>query len=409
MRVAYLVNQYPKTSHSFIRREILGVEARGVEVERYSVRTVDEPLVDAADVAERDWTCVLLQPGWRGLLALATGLARAAVTRPHRLVLAAAAAWRLSRDSNRGLPHHLAYLAEACLLERSTRARGVEHVHAHFGTNATAVALLTRRLGGPPFSFTVHSPLSSEVPELCALRAKIAAASFVCAVSQHGRSQLLRWCAPEQWSKIHLVRCGTDDVFRALRSEPVSPEPRLVCVARMSPEKGHSLLLRAFAEVLDRGRAGELVLVGDGPLRPGLEQECARLGISNRVHFRGWRSGDDVRDELRAARALVLPSFVEGLPVVAMEAFALERPVIATWVGGVPELVRPGVNGWLVSPASVGELADAVEEALLAEPEHLHALGRSGAEAVRERHDSGVEAEKLHHLFQTPMTLSEVA
>ena len=409
MRVAYLVNQYPKTSHSFIRREIRGVEEHGVEVQRYSVRAVAEPLVDSADIEERTRTRILLQGGARGIFDLFRALITALFTRPAKLARAASAAVRLARGSQKSLLHHLAYLAEACILQRWTRADAVDHVHAHFGTNAAAVALLCHALGGPTFSFTVHSPLSSEVPELCALREKIERASFVCAVSQHGKSQILRWTRPEEWSKVHLVRCGTDDVFRALRSIEVPETPRLLCVARMSGEKGHTVLLRAAAALATHGHSFELHLVGDGPLRPRLEAECDRLGLREIVRFRGWMSGDQVRSEIQSARALVLPSFVEGLPVVAMESFALERPVIATWVGGVPELVVPGINGWLVSPGDVDALAEACEEALTRAPRELWEMGRRGAESVALRHDSEREASKLMNLFQRPQGKSEAA
>src|SRR5208283_1487037 len=95
----------------------------------------------------------------------------------------------------------------------------------------------------------------------------------------------------------------------------------------------------------------DLVLAGDGPLRAEIESAIERHELANTVRITGWISSVGVRDELLAARALVLPSFAEGLPVVIMEAMALRRPVLSTYVGGIPELVRAGIDGWLV-PAS---------------------------------------------------------
>src|SRR5262249_42051243 len=155
MKVAYLVNQYPHVSHSFIRREVVALEALGVPVERFSVRPSPADLVDPADRAERDRTYVLLAAGPAGLLAAALGTA---ASRPVRWARALALAVRLGRRSQRGVVRHLAYLAEACLLMRRLRDCGAGHLHAHFGTNPAAVALLTRVLGGPPYSFTVHGP-----------------------------------------------------------------------------------------------------------------------------------------------------------------------------------------------------------------------------------------------------------
>lgn len=398
MRVAYLVNQYPKTSHSFIRREIRGVESSGVDVERFSIRKVDEPLVDPADVEEEGKTRVLLD---RGARTVVLELVLALFRHPFALIAAFRAALGLAQNSQRGIAYHIAYIAEACRLRRWCKQSKVDHVHAHFGTNATAVATLCRALGGPPFSFTVHSPGSSEVPELCALAKKMRHAQFVCAVSQHGKSQLLRHSSPSSWSNIHLVHCGTDESF--LENEIVTPPTarQLVCVARMSAEKGHIVLFHALGKLAEEGVRFDLSLVGDGPLRSSLEELARDLNIEQHVHFLGWKSGDEVRAAILAARALVLPSFVEGLPVVVMEAFALHRPVIATWVGGVPELVLPSQNGWLVPAGSVDDLAEACRAALDATTDELAELGKHGAERVATQHDAQSESKRLAQLFQS--------
>jgi len=105
-----------------------------------------------------------------------------------------------------------------------------------------------------------------------------------------------------------------------------------------------------------------------------------------------------VLEELSAARALVLPSFAEGLPVVIMEAMALGRPIISTYVAGIPELVRPGDNGWQVPAGAVAPLVDAMANALLVHPEELAAMGARGQAAVRAQHDANTSAERLKEL-----------
>ncbi|HEV3027564.1 MAG TPA: colanic acid biosynthesis glycosyltransferase WcaL, partial [Planctomycetota bacterium] len=155
LRVGYLINRYPAVSHAFIRREIAGVEARGIKVFRYSIRaTSDSEVVDPADRLERGRTQVLLQGGIGPLLG---ALLFAAITHPIRFLKAAGTAWTLGCRSGRRI-HYLAYLAEACRLRRWLWRESVSHLHAHFGTNPAAVALLCRILGGPPYSFTVHGP-----------------------------------------------------------------------------------------------------------------------------------------------------------------------------------------------------------------------------------------------------------
>jgi glycosyltransferase involved in cell wall biosynthesis len=139
----------------------------------------------------------------------------------------------------------------------------------------------------------------------------------------------------------------------------------------------------------------EIVLVGDGGLRREIERRIGERGLEKKVLLRGWADGAGVRREVSEARALVLPSFAEGLPVVIMEALARGRPVISTYVAGIPELVRPGVNGWLVPAGSVESLTVSLREALDASRETLDALGRAGREAVAEGHDSRKEAARL--------------
>lgn len=394
--VAYLVNQYPKTSHSFIRREILALEERGLRVERFSIRATQEPLVDERDRQEAERTRVLLEAGAASLVLQS---ARVALTRPLRWLRALGLAVQMGRRSERGLARHLAYLAEACALLRWLEQLGVSHLHAHFVTNPAAVALLTRTLGGPPFSFRAHGANSFYDPLGNALSEKIQGASCAVAVSDHGRSQLYRLTPPEQWSKIKLARCATDAEFLEADPAPIPEQPRLVCVARLDRAKGHLFLLEAAARLAREGLDFELELVGDGEARAAIETAIEDLELGPRVSLGGWKDGPGVRAAIEAARCLVLPSLDEGLPVVLMEALALGRPVIGTYVGGIPELVRPGENGWLVPAASVEALTEALRAAISLAPGVLSAMGRRGAALVAERHDARREARHLAEIF----------
>ena len=125
-------------------------------------------------------------------------------------------------------------------------------------------------------------------------------------------------------------------------------------------------------------------------------------GLAGHVRITGWLSGAQVRDEILAARALVLPSFAEGLPVVIMEAMALRRPVISTYVAGIPELVRAGENGWLFPAGDVHELTAAMLACLATTPPELARLGQAAHGRVLERHDIDTEAAKLARLFTQP-------
>lgn len=400
MKIAYLVNQYPWVSHSFIRREIRALEAIGFEVARFSIRDtgVGAKHADEADRREAQKTRVLLRRP-AGLLG---DVAWAKARRPAQFFRALRLAWSIGRRSDVGVARQMAYLAEACRLLRWVQAENCVHLHAHFATNPAAVAMLCHELGGPPYSFTVHGPTEFDRAPMLSLNKKIARAQFVVAISDFCRSQLYRWCDQRHWSKIQIVHCGLDDRFFDERLAPVPAAPRLVCVGRLCEAKGQLLLVEAAARLAAEGVEFELVLVGDGELRPQVERLIDHRGLADRVTITGWASNEAVRRELLGSRAMVLPSFAEGLPVVLMEAMALGRPVISTYIAGIPELVEPGVNGWLIPAGSIERLVDAMREVLAAPVERLEAMGRRGAARVAERHNITMEAAKLAALLAPP-------
>lgn len=400
--VAYLVNQYPKVSHTFIRREIQAIEQQGVRVQRFAIRGWDAEVVDDADQQEKARTRYVLQGG---LVPLVAAIAAATLRAPCRVLRSLALALRMSRQSYRSWPYHLVYLAEAAWLLACLKRTNAVHLHAHFGTNAAEVAMLVRELGGPPYSFTVHGPEEFDRPEALGLRAKIERSAFVVAISSFGRSQLYRWIDRSQWSKVQVVHCGLDADFLAAPASDPPTSPRLVCVGRLCEQKGQLLLLEAAKLVVDRGFALELVLAGDGEMRAAVESLVDELDLRPHVRVTGWIGSAQVREEILRARALVLPSFAEGLPVVIMEAMALQRPVVSTFVAGIPELVRPGRDGWLVPAGDVEALANALQSCLDAPSEVLARMGRDARDRVAARHDIGTEAAKLSRLFSQSSAL----
>jgi glycosyltransferase involved in cell wall biosynthesis len=404
-KVAYLINQYPKVSHTFIRREILALERQGVAVHRYAVRGWGDAVADPVDEAERLRTRYVLRDGVVGILL---ALVSVMLSAPAQFAAALGLALRMSRRADRHLLLHLVYLAEACVLLRWCRQDGVSHVHAHFGTNPAEVAMLLRALGGPTYSFTVHGPEEFDKPTFIGLPEKMRRARFVVAISSFGRSQLSRWIDLAHWSKIAVVHCGIEQAFHEQTSAGDPAARRLVCVGRLCEQKAQLLLVNAARLVRDRGERFELVLAGDGEMRAQIESRVQELGLGEMVRITGWIGSAQVRDEILAARALVLPSYAEGLPVVLMEAMALGRPVVTTYVAGIPELVTTPECGWLVPAGDVVALADAMCACLRASTERLTALGQAGRGRALARHDADVEAGKLRRLFAGECLPAEV-
>jgi colanic acid/amylovoran biosynthesis glycosyltransferase len=394
LKVCYVINQYPMVSHSFIRREILAVERQGVSVLRLALRGWKAPSIDADDAAEKQKTRYVLQQGVQGL---GFAVLREFAASPARFARAFRVMLQLSRRSEKPFWKYFVYLAEACVASRWVKENGSIRIHAHFGTNSTDVALFTSLLTGVPYSFTVHGPEEFDRPEALGLPLKIEYA-----ISSYGRSQLYRWTDPQAWSKVDVVHCGLDAGFKSTPEDtPLSPNT-LVCVGRLCEQKGQVILLQALRKVVDQGVDCHLVLAGDGPMRKLLEHEAKALHVNERVRITGWIDGAAVRREILAARAMVLPSFAEGLPVVIMEAMALGRPVISTYVAGIPELVESAECGWLVPAGDPDALADAMIECMRADAEKIHAMGRHGRARALARHDVDTEAAKMVRLFKAP-------
>ncbi len=320
--------------------------------------------------------------------------------RPGRFLRAARVAMRVGSPGVKGRLWPAAYLAEAAHLARRLRARSVTHLHNHIGQNSAAVALLAAELAGVPYSLTIHGPSEFDRPRELALGTKVGRSRFTVAISEYGRSQLMRWTRPADWDKIHVVHCGLDADFLAAEPTPVPDVPTVVSVGRLVPEKGQLVLVRAVAELARRGVPVELALIGDGPMRPAIESAVAQLGLGGRVRLLGWQTSAQVRDAIRGSRGLVMASFAEGLPVALMEPLALGRPVVTTAIAGIPELVRDGENGFLVPAGSPTALADGIGRLLATPAARLTEMGAAGRRRVLADHDAATEAAKLADLIR---------
>jgi colanic acid/amylovoran biosynthesis glycosyltransferase len=394
LKIAYLVNRYPAVSHSFIRREILAVEAAGVTVARFSIRTPAGDLPDPQDRHEADLTTNVLA---QGLAQLLFATLRAMIARPAHFASALFLSLRaVSAEPKQGW-RHLAYLVEACWL--AGRLKGLTHLHAHFGTNSAAVARLLHYLTGIPYSFTVHGPDEFDAPAGLDLRGKIADAYKVMAISSYGRSQLMRWSDPAHWNKLVVMRCGVDRLFTEEPPQIDRQTSVFCCVARLSAQKGLPLLIDAASRLAKTGLAFRLLLVGDGEMRTELEHMIAAHGLGEHVTITGYVDSATVREIVASSLAMVLPSFAEGLPVVIMEALAMRTPVIATAIAGTPELVDASC-GWLIAAGSVEALTEAMSSALAATPDAMRAKGEIGRQRVLEHHDVQLNARVLVDLLR---------
>ena len=402
MHIAYIVNTYPRPSHSFIRREIRALERSGLQITRLAMRGDPSALVDPDDIQEHALTQhILSRPKAAILRDCLWALTRPGFFRALGQALDCGKAGQGTTPGTGGRLRHMIYLAEAASVARLCLRDGVAHMHAHFGTNAATVAMLAHHLSGIPYSFTVHGPEEFDAPRALALGEKIRHAAFAVAISSFGRSQLMRWAAFPDWARLHVVHCGIEpDRFDKPAPVPAGPR-RLVCIGRFSEQKGQALLIRAFAKAVKSAPDLHLSLVGDGELRPALEALIDRHGIAAHVTLTGWLDEAGVRGQLADAHALVLPSFAEGLPMVVMEAMAAARPVLCTTIAGVPELVQDRTCGWLVPSGDCDALADAIYAFSQTPLATLTEMGNAGRARVMARHDIDRSAQILTRHFRS--------
>lgn len=395
--IAYLNSAYARVGDTFIRAEVLQLRRMGHTVHTFSIREAGASDLMFPEIRdEHARTDYILRRGFPTLLGQAI-LECLRVPRKALSTLALATRCGWPGIKGRLLPY--AYFIEACYLSRQLRKKRVDHLHDHNGQGCAFVAMLASALSDVPYSLTIHGPGEFDRPTLLALAEKVRRSAFTVAISEYGRSQLFRWVSHAHWPKIKVVHCGLESAFLDATPTPLPAAPRLVCIGRLSEQKGLLLLMEAAARLAAKGIHFELALVGDGELRTEIEAYIAERRLGKHVRVTGSISTEQLFEEILSARALVLPSFAEGLPRVIMEAMALRRPVLATFVAGIPELVLPSVNGWLFPAGSIDALTAAMEDCLSRSIEELQVMGDAAHSRVIERHSLATEVAKLAELF----------
>ena len=398
MKLGYLVSQYPALSHSFVLREVRALRSCGLEVCVVSVRSYDRPVAElSADEAEEAMrTFSVLGAGH--LHALIANL-RILWRHPLGYLRGLLYAWSLSRGTPKLVLMYTFYFLEAVVAGDYFERQQVRNIHTHF---SSTVLLILARIFCVRYSLTVHG--SGEFVDVIGfhLAEKVAGADFVATVAQYGMSQVLNASEAAHWHKVVVLPLGVDvDAYRPKSSPRRAPgEPfRLLSVGRLSAPKGYPILIEAVALLRGRGRNVRLTLVGEGPLRTALEGQIAVRGLGDLIYLAGACNHDRVVSFYDSSDAFVLSSFLEGVPVVLMEAMAMELPCVATWITGIPEIIETDVEGLLVPPASASAIADAVTR-LMEDPEGARRLGIAARRKVLAKYHLGRNVERLAQEFR---------
>jgi colanic acid/amylovoran biosynthesis glycosyltransferase len=398
VRLAYLVSQYPSVTHTFILREIRALRELGFEVDVISVRPPDR-VVDKLSQVEADEyskTFTLLNCS---IYEIFTAHVLTFLRRPASYLVGFGRALRLARGALPKTFSNLAYFAEAIVAGHHMGRLGLNHVHSHF---SSTVALFIAYVFPITFSATIHGPDEFNDVAGFYMAEKAANAKFLCAISNYSLSQLMKASKSKHWNKLRVCPLGVDGTVFVPRVHGQSAERvELLCVGRLAPAKAQLFLLGAVDRLVRAGRPICMRLIGDGPDREALRCAIDERGLQNNVVLEGACSQDQVLGFYHRADIFVLASFAEGVPVVLMEAMSMEIPCVATWVNGVPELIRHGVDGWLVPPADEVQLASAIA-LVIDDPGLQRRLGKSARQRVLDNYDLTCNTRRLaetYHAF----------
>ena len=410
MTIAYLTSKYPAPSHTFIRREIEALRSAGLNIEPFSIRPPDAEEFRVLDGSVCTETFYVL-PHWRngieqvlGQLSILAKFGVAGFRRPLKFWQTFRLALRHRVPGCRGLLWTIFYFIESMVLANELERRSIAHLHNHFANPAANVGMLAANYLGLTWSLTLHGISEFDYPAGVMLPDKLKRAKFVACATYFGRAQAQRLVDPKHWEKMIVVRCGVEvNCLPHLKTSSFSESEqnrrlRIVCVARLSPEKGIAGLLDAFSTVVDEGIDAELILVGSGPDRSALEQRVDSLALEPRVRLLGRVPEAEALKHLASADLCVLASFMEGLPVVLMEALALRIPVVAPHVAGIPELIRHKQQGLLFSPSDWSDLAECLRT-MLTDSQLRRSCGDAGRKRIDEEFDIQLAVQPLAKKF----------
>lgn len=393
LRVGYVVKRYPRYSETFIVNEILQHEAAGLAIDIFALRPVRETHFQDVLAAVRAPVSYVPE--------------KAAKTADFWALLIAARSrlpdfWRTLDALGDAQVDDLAQAIELAL---QARARGITHLHAHFGTVAATVTRLAARLAGLRYSLTLHAKdiyHASVDPAL--MRDKLRDAAGVVTVSDYNARYLTETYG-EAASGVRRIYNGLD-LSRFEYAPPSADSREILAVGRLVEKKGFDVLIDACRILRERGVAFHCRIVGDGTERSNLLVRIERLDLGDRLSLPGPLPHAALIGIFRQAALLAAPCVVgndgdrDGLPTVLLEAMALGTPCVSTAVTGIPELVRDGDTGLCIPPQDAEALAAALER-LLADRSLRERLSTRARRLIEHEFDIRRNAARLRELFET--------
>ena len=395
--IGYILKMYPRFSETFVLSELLELERQGVELRIFSLKRPDDGIAHAdAALLEAPVTYVPALE-WRSARTYAAAHLRTMASNPRGY------ARGLRRLLVRRRRTSIKHFVQAGFIAPLVREAGIRHVHAHFASGATSVALHVQQLTGSSYSFTAHAKdiYLGTVTEVDLAR-KLRRARFAVTVSEFNRRHLSR-IAPD--AQLLRVYNGLDLARFAPNGVPVEQPPLVLAVGRLIEKKGFDDLVRACALLHEEGVSFRCKIVGKGALEAELRSLIDDSGLTDLVELAGPMPRERLLRLYPRASVFAAPCVVgadgnrDGLPTVLIEAMALGVPVVATDVTGIPELVDTGRTGLVVPQRDPPALAHAIR-ALLERPAEARELARAGRQRVEAQFDLTRNVAELRGLFE---------
>ena len=396
-RIAVLVAQHPAVNHAGIQREIRELR-RFLDISTASIRSSDRPLEQLTE-EERDEVAHTFYIKARGFAGFAAALLATLFSRPLPFVAGLCYSVKLARLNAVQWVKNLAYFAEAVVLGRWMQQQKLKKLHVHY---SSTVGLLVKRVFPIELSISFHGPDEFKDPVGFWVREKIEACDVVRAISHYARGQLMQTCSVEHWNKIEVNYMGIDHAGFLPGRFREHPDPvEIICVGRLAPVKAQHVLIAAVHQLARDGRNVLLHIVGGGPDFASLKQDVESRGIPEHVVIHGPLRHDKVRELYGRVDIFALASFAEGVPGVLMEAMAMEIPCVATWITGIPELIRDGIDGLLVSSADECAMAKALAR-MIDDLQLRRTLAANGRQRTMEKFDLTTNACQLADIISRP-------
>lgn len=403
LKVAYIMSRFPKLTETFILYEMLAMGQQGIQVEVYPLLREHEDRMHPE--AEQFVEVAHFQP------FLSLSIVRAnlhfLLRKPFSYLKVLWDVLRANWGSFNFFTGVIGIFPKSVWFAYQMRTDNVQHIHAHFASHPAAAAYIIHRLVGIPYSFTAHG--SDLHRDRHMLREKVAEAAFVVAISEYNKELIVSECAGNHRDKIKVVHCGIDtEVFQGRAHETPYEKGEnpfmILCIGTLHEVKGQAYLIDACRQLQERGLSFECHFVGDGPDRNSLTELVAQAGLSDKIHFHGRLTRNEIAHLLLDADVLTAPSVPtrdgrrEGIPVVLMEAMGSGVTVIASSLSGIPELVNDQLTGLLITPRDATSLANALERCIH-DSQLRHRLGRAGREKVVREFDLNKNVARLAHHF----------